>query len=75
MVGVFLDISNAFDKVWHLGLHYKLRQNGISGKLLNTLTNFLNNRTQRVILNSRYSSWVKVAAGVPDSSILEPLLF
>ena len=53
---VFLDISKAFDKVWHQGLHYKLRQNGISGELLNTLTNFLDNRTQRVILIGQYSS-------------------
>ena len=43
--GVFLDISKAFDKVWHQGLHYKLRQNGISGELLNILTDFLDNRT------------------------------
>ena len=39
--GVFLDISKAFDKVWHQGLHYKLRQNGISGELLNTLFAFI----------------------------------
>ena len=63
--GVFLDISKAFDKVWHQGLHFKLRQNGISGELLNTLADFLNNRTQRVILNGQYSSWAKVEAGVP----------
>ena len=49
--GVFLDISKAFDKVWHQGLHYKLRQNGISGELLNILTDFLDNRAQRIILN------------------------
>ena len=48
---VFLDISKAFDEVWHQDLHYKLRQNGISGELLNILTDFLDNRTQRVILN------------------------
>ena len=53
---VFLDISNAFDKVWHQGLHSKLRQNGISGELLNTLPDFLDNRTQRVILSGQYSS-------------------
>ena len=45
--GVFLDISKAFDKVWRQGLHYKLRQNGISGELLNTLTNFLDTRLKR----------------------------
>ena len=73
--GVFLDISKAFDKVWHQGLHYKLRQNGISGELLNILTDFLDNRTQRVILNCQYSSWAKVEVGVPQGSILGPLLF
>ena len=40
--GVFLDISKAFDKVWHKGLLYKLKQNGISGNLLDTITDFLN---------------------------------
>ena len=73
--GVFLDISKAFDKVWHQGLHYKLRQNGISGKLLNILTDFLDNRTQRVILSGQYSSSPKVEAEVPQGSILGPLLF
>ena len=68
--GVFIDISKAFDKVWHQGLHYKLRQNGISGKLLNILTDFLDNRTQRVILNGQYSSWAKVEAGVPKVQFL-----
>ena len=56
------------------GLHYKLTQNDISGELLNTLTDFLDNRTQRVILNGQYSSWAKVEAGVPQGSILGPLL-
>ena len=54
--GVFLNISKAFGKVWHQGLHYKLGQNGISGELLKTLTDFISNRTQRVILNGQYSS-------------------
>ena len=73
--GVFLDISKAFNKVWHQGLHYKLRQSGISGKPLNTLTDFLDNGTQRAILNGQYSSLAKVEAGVPQGSILGSLLF
>ena len=48
---VFLDISKAFDKVWHQGLLYKLKWNGISSKLLETWTDFLEDRKERVILN------------------------
>ena len=44
MTGVFLDISKAFDKVWHKGLIYKVQQNGVSSQLLNILIDFLNNR-------------------------------
>ena len=72
---VFLDISKAFDNVWYQVLHYKLRQNGISGELLNTLTDYLDNRTQRVILNGQYSSWAKVETAFPQGSILGPLVF
>ena len=47
----FLDISKAFDKVWHKGLTFKLKQNDISDKLLNIITDFLSFRKQRVVLN------------------------
>ena len=50
---VFLDISKAFDKVWHQGLLYKLKQKGISGNLLETLTDSLKDRKQRVLLNGQ----------------------
>ena len=72
---VFLDISKAFDKVWHERVTFKLNQNGISGDLLNILTDFLNNRKQRIVLNGQVSTWNSVNAGVPQESILGPLLF
>ena len=72
---VFLDISKAFDKVWHDGLIFKLKQNGISGNLLNLLSNFLRNTKQRVVLNGQTSSQADTNAGVPQGSILGPLLF
>ena len=73
--GVFLDISKAFDKVWHNGLIYKLKQYGEAGDLLDTLSNFLKERKQRIVLNGQYSTWRNAEAGVPQSSILGPLLF
>ena len=54
---------------------YKLQQNGISGELLNILVDFLNNKKQRVVLNGQSSNWVDVKAGVPQGSIMGPLLF
>ena len=54
--GIFLDISKAFDKVWHGSLIFKLRQNGISGDIINILQEFLRNRKQRVVLNGQCSS-------------------
>ena len=72
---VFLDISKAFDKVWHQGLLYKLKQNGISGNLLETLTDFLKDRKQRVVWNGQNFSRKNIEAGVPQGSILGPLLF
>ena len=72
---VFLDISKAFDKVWHEGFLFKLRSMGISDELYNLLGNYLSDRFQMVILNGQTASWKPVVAGVPQSSILVPLLF
>ena len=72
---VFLDISKAFDKVWHEGIIFKLQQNGISDDLLNILSDFLRNGKQRVMLSGQSSSWTNVNAGVTQGSILGALLF
>ena len=72
---VFCDISKAFDKVRHKGLLFKLRQNGIKGTLLLWISNYLTSRKQRVQINSATSSLLSVNAGVPQGSVLGPLLF
>ena len=61
--------------MWHRGLLYKLQSVGISGLLLQWFTDFLHNRKQRVVLPGANSDWISVKAGVPQGSIIGPLLF
>ena len=72
---VFQDISKAFDKVWHEGLIFKLKSNGISGPLLVLIDSYLSNRKQLVVLNGKSSNWSPISAGVPQGSVLGPLFF
>ena len=72
---VYLDISKAFDRVWHDGLIYKLKRCGVSGQLHSLVESFLKNRKQRTVLNGQCSDWGDISAGVPQGSILGPLFF
>ena len=72
---VYLDISKAFDRVWHDGLIYKLKRCGVSGQLLSLTQSFLMDRKQRTVLNGQSSNWGDISAGVPQGFILGPLFF
>ena len=69
---VYLDISKAFDRVWHEGLIYKLKRCGVSGNLLLLLQSFLSNRKQRTVLNGQTSTWGNISAGVPQGRSWAP---
>ena len=71
----FLDISKAFDGVWHKGLLYKRIYINLDRNFLNSVKRFLSNRYECVVLNGQASSWADPKADVPQGSILGPLLF
>ena len=62
---VFLDISRAFDRIWHKGLIFKLKQNGKDGKLLEWISDSLSGRKQKVVIRNTSSSLMRVEAGLP----------
>ena len=72
---VELDISKAFDRVWHAGLFHKLKSYGISGQIFGLISSLLSNRRLRVVLDRKSSQEYPVNAGVPQDSILGLTLF
>ena len=72
---IFLDQSKAFDRIYHKVLKHKLKSIGLTGTLFELLSNYLNNRKIRVVLDGSKLQWMNITAGVPQGSILGPLLF
>ena len=72
---VQLDFSDAFDRVSHSGLLFKLKSVGVGDSVRSICREFLSNRRQRVVVDGASSEWIPIVSGVPQGSMFDPFLF
>ena len=72
---IYLDLKNAFEKVPHKRLLLKLKAHGIAIGVTNWIGKWLINKRQRVVVDGEVSNWKSVLSGIPQGSVLRPILF
>ena len=75
VLATFFDISKAYDQVWHAKLLYKLKNIGLSGHSYNYIKSFLRERSMQVRIGNSYSDFRTLEMGLPQGSVIAPILF
>ena len=74
-VAAFIDFEGAFDGVWRNGVIYRLYESGVDGRMLLYIADYLSGRKTRSLVNSHTTEWIVTEVGLPQGSILSPVLF